>query len=292
MKSSFEQILIEVWRQALVENARVVELDGSRYPVRRTRKRGLRQVDFVFDGNEIRGLEQNPAAQNKTVEVYCRLASKLRSGTRMKSFFPIKCQCGHEHTLETVGTEPFKDTTCPSCGSAMIIVDDGFASWRIYNKARQFLMSGDYTLSTVLGAVAVESELARVYIKWRSIETGLPYEITDADRENFEDELRKCFKIVDRLDMVSEYLTKLKFNEFVQADADVSDFVLKAHPESATNPSLKKFFEEELFWRRNAIAHAGKIDSTKQQGEKCFNAANTMFKILATMDAAKLKTIT
>jgi hypothetical protein len=34
-------------------------LDGSRYPVRRTPKRGLRQVDFVFDGNEIRGLEQN-----------------------------------------------------------------------------------------------------------------------------------------------------------------------------------------------------------------------------------------
>jgi hypothetical protein len=29
----------------------------SRYPVRRTPKRGLRQVDFIFEGNEIRGLE-------------------------------------------------------------------------------------------------------------------------------------------------------------------------------------------------------------------------------------------
>jgi hypothetical protein len=36
-------------RQALVENATVVELDGRRYPVRRTPKRGLRQVDFVYD---------------------------------------------------------------------------------------------------------------------------------------------------------------------------------------------------------------------------------------------------
>lgn len=58
MKSSFEQIFIEVWPQALVENATVVELDSSRYPVRRTPKRGLRQVDFIFDGNEIRGLER------------------------------------------------------------------------------------------------------------------------------------------------------------------------------------------------------------------------------------------
>jgi len=32
--------------------------------VRRTPKRGLRQVDFFFDGNEIRGLEQNPEAKS------------------------------------------------------------------------------------------------------------------------------------------------------------------------------------------------------------------------------------
>lgn len=60
MKLSFEQTLIEVWRQTVIENATAVELDGSRYPVRRTPKRGLRQVDFVFDGNEIRGLEPKP----------------------------------------------------------------------------------------------------------------------------------------------------------------------------------------------------------------------------------------
>lgn len=58
MKSSPEEALIEAWRQALVENATVVKVDGGRYPVRLIPKRGLRQVDFVFDGNEIRGLEQ------------------------------------------------------------------------------------------------------------------------------------------------------------------------------------------------------------------------------------------
>src|SRR2546430_979093 len=62
MNLSFEQTLVEVWRQALVENANFVELGKARYPVRKTPKRGLRQVDFVFDGNEIRGLEQNPLA--------------------------------------------------------------------------------------------------------------------------------------------------------------------------------------------------------------------------------------
>jgi len=57
---SFEQTLVEVRRQTLVENAKTVELGSERYPVRSTPKRGLRRVDFVFEGNEIRGLEQNP----------------------------------------------------------------------------------------------------------------------------------------------------------------------------------------------------------------------------------------
>src|ERR1700719_1434753 len=79
MALSFEQALIEVWRQSLVENATVVELGGSRYPVRRTPKRGFRQVDFVFDGNEIRGLEQNPDTRSE----WAKLA---RSGKRVMQF--------------------------------------------------------------------------------------------------------------------------------------------------------------------------------------------------------------
>jgi hypothetical protein len=42
MGLSFEQALIDVWRQALVENAKIVELGPDRYPVRSTPKRGLR----------------------------------------------------------------------------------------------------------------------------------------------------------------------------------------------------------------------------------------------------------
>jgi len=78
-KLSFEETLIEVWRQALVENAKAVKVGGESYTVRRTRKRGLRQVDFVFDGNEIRGLEQNP-------ETKSRWAQLARSGKKVMQF--------------------------------------------------------------------------------------------------------------------------------------------------------------------------------------------------------------
>jgi hypothetical protein len=79
MGPSFEQTLIEVWRQALVENAKVVKLGADSSPVRLTPKRGLRQVDFTFEGNEIRGPEQNPDTKS-------RWAQMARSGKKVMQF--------------------------------------------------------------------------------------------------------------------------------------------------------------------------------------------------------------
>jgi NADPH-dependent ferric siderophore reductase len=76
---TFENALIEVWHQTLVEDARAVRLGQESYTVRRTPKRGLREVDFVFDGHEIRGLEQNPNTKS-------RWAQLARSGKKVMQF--------------------------------------------------------------------------------------------------------------------------------------------------------------------------------------------------------------
>jgi hypothetical protein len=55
------------------------KIGSERYPVRSTPKRGLRQVDFVFEGNEIRGLEQNPQTES-------RWAQMARSGKKVMQF--------------------------------------------------------------------------------------------------------------------------------------------------------------------------------------------------------------
>lgn len=79
MKQSLEETLTEVWRQALVEDAKVVKLGRGRYPVHKTPRKGLRQVDFTLDGNEIRGLEQNPGTKS-------RWARMARSGRKVMQF--------------------------------------------------------------------------------------------------------------------------------------------------------------------------------------------------------------
>ena len=79
MKTTFEETLIEVWRQAFVDNAKAVVLGTERYPIVRTSKRKLHEVDFVFDGKEIRGLEQNP-------ETKSRWAALAREGKKVMQF--------------------------------------------------------------------------------------------------------------------------------------------------------------------------------------------------------------
>lgn len=79
MALSLEDVLLAVWRQALVENKRTVTLEGNVFPVRTTAKRGLKQIDFRFDGKDLRGLEQNP-------ETKSRWAALARSGKKVMQF--------------------------------------------------------------------------------------------------------------------------------------------------------------------------------------------------------------
>ena len=78
MDSCFEQALIDVWR-AGPRRERQDRRARVRGPVRRTPKFGLRQVDFVFERNEIHGLEQDSDTKS-------RWAQLARSGKKMMQF--------------------------------------------------------------------------------------------------------------------------------------------------------------------------------------------------------------
>jgi len=73
---TLEQVLLLVWRQALVEGARSVEVDGRSYPVRATAKRRLKEVDFTFEDRSLRGIEQNPDTGSRWAEM-ARLGAKI-----------------------------------------------------------------------------------------------------------------------------------------------------------------------------------------------------------------------
>ena len=65
MAQSLEDALISVWRQVLVENAKTVTLNDESYPVQRTSRSKLREVDFQCEGAALRGVEQNADTRSR-----------------------------------------------------------------------------------------------------------------------------------------------------------------------------------------------------------------------------------
>lgn len=78
-KTELGEALISVWRQVLVEGAKRARVGDDTFPVRRTPKNKLAQVDFEIAGQAIRGLEQNPATGSRWAEL-------ARKGAKVMQF--------------------------------------------------------------------------------------------------------------------------------------------------------------------------------------------------------------
>jgi hypothetical protein len=76
---SLEDAVLSVWQQVLVENAKTVALDGGTYPIRRTSRSKLREVDFKFGNQALRGVEQNASTNS-------RWAKLAREGKKVMQF--------------------------------------------------------------------------------------------------------------------------------------------------------------------------------------------------------------
>ena len=72
-------ILIEVWRQVMLENRPQIEVAGRQVAVGRTRSQGLRTVEVVWGDHRLEGIEQNPTKPSR----WGKLASE---GKRIMQF--------------------------------------------------------------------------------------------------------------------------------------------------------------------------------------------------------------
>ena len=76
---TLEETMQVVWREALVEGKKEVEVGGKRFAVQETPRKRLREVDFEFAGRTLRGLEQNPKTES-------RWAQLARKGHKVMQF--------------------------------------------------------------------------------------------------------------------------------------------------------------------------------------------------------------
>jgi hypothetical protein len=76
---TLEEAMLAVWREALMEEKGEVVVDGRKFNVQETLRKHLREVDFMFEGQTVRGLEQNPKTES-------RWAQLAREGHKVMQF--------------------------------------------------------------------------------------------------------------------------------------------------------------------------------------------------------------
>ena len=136
--------------------------------------------------------------------------------------------------------------------------------------------------------MAVECDMAYLFMKWKRIDlmdTRMP---SDADREEWEKEWREDSRTIGaRLDKISVLLAGQLFDSFLLHNTALLKPIHKRYSVSNPEPSLKKFFITELFHRRNKIVHFGEISFQQADAEMCLILATTLSQILSTMDAQR-----
>src|SRR5215472_10851513 len=90
----------------------------------------------------------------------------------MKFSFPVSCNCGETFSVYVNGNHSPKDAQCPKCRTTIGLVDPlgNLVRMAIMNRANAEFQDGDWTITIVLSAMAVECEMAYLFMKWNRVE--------------------------------------------------------------------------------------------------------------------------
>jgi len=206
----------------------------------------------------------------------------------MKFTVPISCSvCGRDFSALGYGQLTFPPATC-TCGATIHVFDPltiSVVGERLLYRSQAELQSGDFTMPIICGAMAVETALTRVYLKWREIEHGYGT-ATDADRKAWEGDYFNGVRpggFAKSANFVSGYLTGKSFDSYVDDLAARSGTALAVPVIEMKTAHINA----ELFKRRNRIMHWGNVEYTKQDAQKAFEAAQSAFAVLRVMDKDK-----
>jgi hypothetical protein len=208
----------------------------------------------------------------------------------MKTPITIPCQtCGKPINLEVLGTQLPGRADCSVCGTSIYLVDPlgNVPTMLIMERAKWELSAKDITMAVLLSAMAVEAQMSWLFFKWRAVDDGLlPHEQTEGDKEKWEGEWIEMRTISKRSDELSRLLTGTDFDKFAQRHMgwlkpDLKDF------DPAT--SVKAFFQDHFFEKRNQIVHYGNIDFEEEDGNSCFSLASASLRLLQAMDKERIK---
>jgi hypothetical protein len=215
----------------------------------------------------------------------------------MKFSVPVACSsCGYDFSALGHAEERFPAAVCPKCGAQIHILDPlsiSVVAERLLYRSQREITEGDYTLSIICSAIAVESALTQVFLKWKRIE-HLKLEsrqATDDEQDTWAQEYRKRTGggFEKSANFVSEFLCGKIFDDFVanflQRSSEIA--LIKAGFPLYESQLKASYIHQELFHRRNRIMHWGRVNYQQEDASLAFKAACSAFAVLKVIDTEK-----
>lgn len=208
----------------------------------------------------------------------------------MKFTIEQVCSCGGRFVFSAYGDAKFGQAKCTHCPKTTYLIDPlsvSVTAERLVYRSKAELENGDYSLSVVIAVMAVESYLTRLFLKLKGMDSyaatfNLP---TAAEEAKWEKEYPRSGGFRGPIEFVSQRMVGKSFDKFVVENASAATIfstlpnTLQAHP--------TQYFQDELFKRRNRIAHWGFVNSNNTEAELCYTVAIALISILREMDRSK-----
>lgn len=198
--------------------------------------------------------------------------------------------CGGSIHFSAYGDQPWKLFRCSRCGETATLMNPlsvSIAAERLLGRSEVELAKGDFSLSIVIGAMAVEAFLTRLFLKLKGMNHFTEkFEFPSDEQENeWELEYPRNGGFPIPADFVSKALTSMPFDDWVRRNATATQ-ILATFPDSKDRLP-KDYFQAQLFKPRNRIVHWGFLNSTKEDAEVCHKLAVAIVSILREMDRSK-----
>ena len=153
----------------------------------------------------------------------------------------------------------------------------------------EWKQTGDYNLSIVFSAMAVECELARLYLQYEELESYRNNKLPNT--KITQEALRKFHGIRKKMVGVCEILCPDGLTNFInQHPTLMNEF--KGLSTKSTPGTIHDDIEKELFRKRNEILHLGINSFGEAEARTCFELANLAVGIFNEMAKAKIVPVT
>lgn len=201
----------------------------------------------------------------------------------MKFFYKQKCDCGGTYTFEAYGDAHFNPATCSGCGESANLFDPlsiSPSAERLIHRSRYEFEDGDYSISILACVMSVEYFLTAQHQKIKKMEFFIinhefPSSV-DMEKWTRDKELRG--ESSKKLDSICQICTGRGFNDYIRDKGFQNALSSTLH----TEPT--KYIQQELFERRNRIAHRGFVNSSPEDAQFCLDIACRVLAILREID--------